>query len=193
MISTTVLQLLKILFSECYSFSPSLEKHHHHVRLVLQRLLENRLFVKPEKCEFHSSSVSFLGYIIAQGQLKPDPAKIIVVTEWPVPTSLKELQRFLGFANFYMRFISNYSKESSPLTCLTSASSLFWWSPEAAAAFTRLKTLHRFIPIHPSNSWSKWMLRLQGWCCALSAGSFNSSPASMRLFLLLPFPSRVEL
>ena len=110
--------------------------------------------MKPEKCEFHKPSVSFLGYIIARGQLQPDPAKINAVTEWPTPTSRKELQRFLGFANFYRRFIRDYSKVAVPLTRLTSTSSPFRWSPEASAAFSRLKHLFTSAPVlkHPDSS-----------------------------------------
>lgn len=60
-------------------FSKDPEAHQQHVCQVLQRLLENKLFVKAEKCEFHASSVPFLGYIIAQGQLRMDPAKVRAV------------------------------------------------------------------------------------------------------------------
>ncbi|XP_059805780.1 acidic mammalian chitinase-like [Hypanus sabinus] len=77
------------------------EEHIHHIRLVLQRLWENQLFVKAEKCEFHIPLVSFLGYIIESGQVKADPKKIQAVEEWPRPTTRKQLQQFLGFANFY--------------------------------------------------------------------------------------------
>ncbi|KAF7640683.1 hypothetical protein LDENG_00023110, partial [Lucifuga dentata] len=91
-------------------FSRTPDEHTHHVRLVLQRLLENKLFVKAEKCEFHVSSVKFLGYIIESGQVKADPDKIRAVAEWPKPESHKQLQHFLGFANFYRRFIRNYSR-----------------------------------------------------------------------------------
>ena len=94
-------------------FSRSLEDHKRQVREVLQRLLKNRLYVKLEKCEFHASSVSFLGYVFEGGQVKTDPQKIQAVAERPVPTSHKELQRFLGFANFYRRFIRNYSSSST--------------------------------------------------------------------------------
>lgn len=73
-------------------FSHNPQEHQQHVRLVLQRLLENKLYVKPEKCEFHSPSVSFLGYIIVQGQLRPDPAKVQAVSEWPLHSTRKELQ-----------------------------------------------------------------------------------------------------
>ena len=89
-------------------FSKSVEEHRIHVRQVLQRLLENRL--KAEKCEFHVPSISFLGYIISQGQIEMDPAKVSAVAEWPSPPTRKRLQQFLGFANFYRRFIRGYSQ-----------------------------------------------------------------------------------
>ncbi len=75
------------------------------MQTVLQCLLENSLFVKAEKCEFHAPSVSFLGYIIGQGNVQMDPKKVSGVTTWPVPEDWKQLRRFLGFANFYRRFI----------------------------------------------------------------------------------------
>ncbi|KAI3364364.1 hypothetical protein L3Q82_011161, partial [Scortum barcoo] len=99
---------------------------------VLQRLLENSLFVKAEKCEFHASSVSFLGFIVGPGSLQMDPAKVSAVASWPTPSSRKQLQRFLGFANFY-RFIRGYS--TVPLTALTSSKATFQWSVAANEAF----------------------------------------------------------
>lgn len=132
-------------------FSRSQQEHVQHVRLVLQRLLENKLFVKAEKCVFHVASVSFLGFVVERGQIRSDPAKIKAVEEWPTPTTRKQLQRFLGFANFYRRFIRNYSRVAAPLTCLTSVKSPFVWSPDAEAAFTRLKSLFSSAPVlcHP--------------------------------------------
>lgn len=108
---------------------------------MLQRLLENRFYVKAEKCEFHAPSVTFLGYVLAGGQVKTDPAKIRAVQEWPTPTTRKQLQCFLGFANFYRRFIRNYSQVATPLTTLTSVKRQFSWTSEAEAAFQRLKHL----------------------------------------------------
>ena len=89
--------------------SHNLEDHHQHIRQVLQRLLENKLFVKVEKCEFHVSSVSFLGYIIESGEIKTDPEKVRAVVDWPRPSNRKQLHRFLGFAHFYTRFIRDDS------------------------------------------------------------------------------------
>lgn len=121
---------------------------------MLQRLLENKLFVKAEKCEFHVKSVSFLGYIIESGQVRTDPEKVQAVAEWPKPTTVKQLQQFLGFANFYCRFIRNYSRVVAPLTQLTSTATPFSWTPEADAAFTDLKKCFTSAPVltHPDPS-----------------------------------------
>ena len=110
---------------------------------MLQRLLENRLYVKAEKCEFHVPSISFLGYIISQGQIEMDPAKVSAVAEWPSPPTRKRLQQFLGFAHFYRRFIRGYSQVAAPLTALTSTKSVYAWTPRAETAFQDLKK--RFI------------------------------------------------
>lgn len=117
-----------------------------HVRVVLQRLLENRLFVKAEKCLFHSEEVSFLGSCLGPGKIMADPEKVRVVVDWPRPTTHRKLQQFLGFANFYRRFIRNYSTLAAPITQLTSSARSFSWSPAAESAFTSLKK-HFSAPI----------------------------------------------
>ena len=129
-------------------FSKSLHEHVHHVRVVLQRLLENHLFVKPEKCELHVSKVSFLGFILSKGRLLTDPKKTQVVRDWPQPSSVKEVQRFIGFANFYRKFIRNFSAVAAPMTDLTKKKSgSFKWSPEAERAFRELKVRFSSAPI----------------------------------------------
>lgn len=125
-----------------------------HVRLVLRRLLENSLFLKAGKCEFHADTVSFLGSIIQQVHLSPDPTKIRAVTEWPPPQARKQLQQFLGLANFYRWFIRNFSKVVALLTELTSTLHLFAWTERAEVAFAQLKVLFTSAPIlsHPDPS-----------------------------------------
>ena len=131
-----------IYLDDILIFSESMGEHVTHVHLVLQRLLENRLFTKAEKCEFHRSTVQFLGFVVARGKLEMDPSKT-----WPRPTNRKELQRYLGFANFYRRFIRGFSSTVRPLTALTSTKVSFLWSPEAELAFTELKTQLSTAPI----------------------------------------------
>ncbi len=124
-------------------FSQNERDHIQHVRLVLQRLLENRLFAKLEKCEFHAQSVPFLGFILSPEGIRMDPAKVEAVANWPTPDSRKVVQRFLGFANFYRRFIRGFSQIALPLTNLTSTRWRFCWSEQAQEAFEGLKS--RFI------------------------------------------------
>ena len=78
------------------------------------------------------------GYIVSQKGIGMDPAKVSAILDWPVPRSVKDVQSFLGFANFYRKFIHNYSALASPLTSLTRESIKFPWSEAAGAAFHQL-------------------------------------------------------
>lgn len=87
--------------------------------------------MKAEKCEFHASTILFLGYVFEARNIKPVPAKIEAVSNWEPPENRKKLQQFLGFANFYQRVIRNYSTIASPLTQLTSTKRTYSWGPQA--------------------------------------------------------------
>ncbi len=140
-------QFIYVYLDDILIFSSSLQEHVQHVRRVLQRLLENGLFVKAEKCDFHAQSVSFLGYIISSEGMRMDPDKVKAVMDWPSPDSRKALQRFLGFANFYRRFIRNFSQLAAPLTALTSPRTTFRWSDTAETVFANLKSRFSSAPI----------------------------------------------
>ncbi len=133
-------------------YSDSQEEHIRHVRSVLKRLLQHQLYVKAEKCEFHQTNTSFLGYVISQDGVSMDDKKVQAVLDWPQPQTVKELQRFLGFANFYRRFIRNFSSIASPLTAMTKRNtSRLVWPPEALLSFKELKARFTSAPIlrHP--------------------------------------------
>ncbi|KAL0154822.1 hypothetical protein M9458_049085 [Cirrhinus mrigala] len=133
-------------------FSKSEAEHITHVRAVLSRLLDHQLYVKAEKCEFHVHQTSFLGYQVSHQGVKMDSSKIQAVTEWPQPSTIKELQRFLGFANFYRRFIRNYSTIAAPLTSLLkNKPKKLCWTEGADRAFSTLKASFTSAPIlkHP--------------------------------------------
>ena len=140
-------QFVFVYIDDILIFSPDLKTHVQQVRQVLQRLLQHNLYVKAEKCEFHQASVSFLGFIISKNQLQMDPEKVKAVVEWPVPLDRKQLLRFLGFANFYRKFIRNYSSVAAPLHALTSSKVKFSWTPEADQAFERLRVRFTTAPI----------------------------------------------
>ena len=98
-------------------------------------LREHKLHAKVEKCEFHKDRMTFVGYMVSTEGIGMDPAKVSAIVDWPVPQTVKEVQSYPGFANFYRKFINNYSSLASPLTSLTCKTAKFCWSPEAEAAF----------------------------------------------------------
>uniref|UniRef100_A0AAQ4PEP9 ribonuclease H n=1 Tax=Gasterosteus aculeatus aculeatus TaxID=481459 RepID=A0AAQ4PEP9_GASAC len=140
-------QFVYVYLDDILIYSPDLNTHRNHVELVLQRLLDNGLYVKAEKSEFHADTVAFLGFIVAPGRVQMDPAKVSAVVEWPTPDSRKKVQQFLGFANFYRRFIRGFSATAAPLHALTSPQVAFHWSAEADAAFQELKRRFTTAPI----------------------------------------------
>lgn len=82
-------------------FTDNIEEHDKLIRRVLQRLKDNDLFLKPEKCTFRASKIEYLGLITSEGKLEMDQGKISAFTCWPTPKKVKEVQAFLGFGNFY--------------------------------------------------------------------------------------------
>ncbi|KAI2663508.1 Transposon Tf2-9 polyprotein [Labeo rohita] len=107
-----------IYIDDILIYSNSYSEHIQHVRAVLQRLIQHQLYAKEEKCEFHQEKIAFLGYIISPEGIAMDDSKVYAVRNWPCPSTLKELQRFLGFANFYRRFIRGFSSVAAPLTAM---------------------------------------------------------------------------
>ncbi len=106
---------------------------------VLQRLQENDLFLKLEKCKFVAKEVEFLGMIVKQGKIMMDPIKLTGISKWPKPKTVKQIRSFLGFANFYRKFIGNYAEIVAPLTELTKKTVPFRWDAECQKAFNMLK------------------------------------------------------
>lgn len=91
-------------------FTETLTEHRTIVNEVLARLAKHDLYLRPEKCEFERSSIEYLGLVISEGEVCMDPVKIEAVKEWQAPTSLRDLRGFLGFTNFYRRFIEGFAK-----------------------------------------------------------------------------------
>ena len=100
-------------------FSKTMEEHIKIVWQVLQILQDNDLYLQPSKCYFHKKKINYLGYVISYRHPEMDPIKVAGITDWPMPTKVKEVQSFLGFCNFYHRFIKDYLKIAKPLFKLT--------------------------------------------------------------------------
>ena len=102
--------VLIIFIDDILIFMESEEGHDEIVKEVLRKLKENDLFLKAEKCIFGSKEIEFLGLFIGPDGIKMDPIKVEAITSWPMPTKVKDVQAFLGLANFYRRFVHNFSK-----------------------------------------------------------------------------------
>ena len=116
-------------------FTKTLEEHQRVVWRVMELLWQHNLLLKLEKCEFEKTSVEYLWVVVSHNLVKMDPVKVAGVSEWPIPTTKKEVQSFLGFTNFYWRFIEGFSQIAHPLFDLTKADSTFQWSTEEELAF----------------------------------------------------------
>jgi len=119
-------------------YSKSENNHWTHVCEVLKRLRANNLFAKHDKCNFHTSKVEFLGFLISANGVEMDPEKIKAVAEWPMPNTVKEVQSFLGFANFYRRFFHDFGRIARPLNDLTKKGTEWLWSDKHQTAFVDL-------------------------------------------------------
>src|SRR5947207_11059299 len=97
-------------------FSKNDADHEKHVRQVLQRLRENKLYARPSKCTFFTDTIEYLGHVIGPDGIKSNPSLVKAIVTFPQPRTLKELQSFLGLANYYRKFIENYSRIAAPLT-----------------------------------------------------------------------------
>jgi hypothetical protein len=110
-----------------------------HLRLILQKLREHRLYAKLSKCKFWIKQVSFLGHVILKGGISMDPSKAQDVLSWNAPTSVDDIQIFLGLAGYYRRFIEGFSKISKPMTELLEKDKKFEWTSACEASFQELK------------------------------------------------------
>ena len=120
-------------------YSKHLKDHHQVVREVLKRLEHYDLYLKPEKCEFEKDLMDYPGMIICPGEVQMDPGKVAAVRDWPTPMTLKEVWAFIGFANFYRRFIQGFSTMAHPLHDLTKKDVSWHWSQEQQEAFDTIK------------------------------------------------------
>src|SRR6202000_7138 len=139
-----------------YTESLKLEDHIIQVHEVLLRCRKNGLFANAKKCEFHVTTIEYVGYVVSPLGLSMDTAKVSTITAWPVPSTVRDVQSFLGFANFYRRFICNFAAISKPLTSLTAKDTPFIWSAECSKAFDYLKSRFTSAPIlahyHPDRT-----------------------------------------
>jgi len=117
------------------------------VEEVLKRLEENDLFVKPEKCKWKVREVEFLGVVIGPKEVEMQREKVKEVLNWPAPRNVKEVQKFLGLANYYRRFIKNFARIAAPLHVLVRKEQKWKWEKEQEETFENLKAEFTTEPV----------------------------------------------
>ena len=130
------------------------KKHNKIVLEVLHHLEENNLYVKPEKCMFHTTEVDFLGMIVGKDGIKIDQEKVKAILDCPAPLNVKGVRSFLGLANFYQRFIQDYTQVARPLNNLLKKDVVFEWKEAQQHAFDMLKKKFTTAPVlaYPDNN-----------------------------------------
>ena len=128
-----------VFIDDILVYSQSETEHEQHLRLVLQRLKEHKLYAKFSKCEFWLPQVTFLGHIVSKEGILVDPSKIEAVRDWPRPSSVPELRSFLGLEGYYRRFVEGFSRIATPLTELTRKKTKYVWTDRCENSFKELK------------------------------------------------------
>ncbi|KAL0534659.1 hypothetical protein IC582_028950 [Cucumis melo] len=121
-------------------YSTTMEEHRDHLQKVFQKLKENQLYVKREKCSFAQEWINFLDHVIECGRIGMKEGKIAAaIRDWIVSKSVSEFRSFLGLANYYRRFVEGFFKQASLLTELLKRDVQWSWDLKSQAAFDGLK------------------------------------------------------
>ena len=145
-------------------FSKTPEEHIERLRGVFEKLLRAGLKLKPSKCEFFKGQISYLGHVVSAKGIATDPKKIEAVRNWPVPKTVTQVRSFLGFTNYYRRFIKGYAKVAKPVNNLIQGENSkkknkhkkVEWSSECQEAFEELKRLCTTTPVLAYADYKKW-------------------------------------
>ncbi len=140
-------EFLIIYLDDILIYSKNANEHLNHIKLALQLLRDNHLYVNKDKCEFGVDKIEFIGHIVTSNGIQVDENKVIVIKNWPIPRNPTDVRSFLGAAGFYRRFIPNFSEIAAPLTDLTRDNSRFEWTNRQHTAFTTLKEALLTAPV----------------------------------------------
>jgi hypothetical protein len=162
----TFQSLMNDIFADCRDFvvvylddilvfSDSPEQHLQHLKRVLDRLREHKLYAQLPKCDFGLSELKFLGHIVGEFGIKPDPAKVSVVVDWPEPTNAAELRSFLGLAQYFQKFIQGYAQIVCKLYDLLKANAVFNFTDQHRKAFEQVKFSLSNAPVLKAPDFSK--------------------------------------
>jgi len=146
-------KLVVVFIDDILIYSKNEAEHEQHLRIVLQRLRDHKLYAKFSKCEFWLDTVKFLGHTISSEGISVDPSKVQEV-DWKPPTSVHQIRSFLGLAGYYRRFIPDFSRIAKPMTELLKKDVKFKWDAKCDEGFHTLRAHLTTSPVlaQPDNS-----------------------------------------
>jgi hypothetical protein len=136
-----------VFIDDILIYSRSAEEHGQHLRIILVKLWDHQLYAKFSKCEFWLQEVNFLGHILTVEGVVVDPEKVTSLANWKRPTSVTEIQSFLGSEDYYRRFIEGFSKIARPMTMLLQKDKKFEWTNACERSFYELKRRLTTVPV----------------------------------------------
>ncbi|GBG64906.1 hypothetical protein CBR_g48372 [Chara braunii] len=128
-------------------FSKTLQEHQGHLRQVLEKLREANFKINAKKCEWAKTQVLYLGHVLDGDGIKPEDSKIATIRDWPTPRTLTELRSFLGLANYYRKFVRNFSTIAAPLRRLLKKEAIWQWDKDCTSVLKKLKRAFIEYPI----------------------------------------------
>ena len=140
-------QFVVVFIDDILVYSKDQESHDTHLRVVLETLRKEQLYVKLSKCEFWLNEVSFLGHIVSKERIRVDPKKIEIVVEWKPPRNVTEVRSFLGLTGYYRGFVKGFSMTAAPMTRLLQKYVKYEWSEKCQRSFDKLKTFLTEAPV----------------------------------------------
>lgn len=134
--------------------SENFNMHLERLEIVAKCLRKANLTINVDKSKFVMRTIRYLGHIVGNGEIKADPGRVRCINQFPQPTTVKQVRRFLGMAGWYQRYIKGYAATAAPLTDLLKKAERFKWNPAAQDAFDALKTSLTTAPVltHPDFS-----------------------------------------
>ena len=128
-------------------YSDTMEQHQRDVENIIRAIRRQGMTIKPTKCEFHTQETEYLGFFINPEGVKVDPIKTSAIWEWKPPTSIKGIQEFMEFCNFYRRFIEGFSRTAKPLYDRTKKGIKWEWGNQEEVAFDELRKKLCMTPV----------------------------------------------
>ena len=138
---------LIIYMDDVLVFAETLEECQEWTKRVLDRMKEEDLHLKVAKCTFNQTKVEYLGLVVRNGEVLMDLTKLKAIEQWEPPKSVKAVRSFIGFCNFYWKFIPNFSALAQPLLDLTKKGVTFHWGKNQDDVFIKLKQMFLSAPV----------------------------------------------